>query len=384
MTNIGPIVRRFARPIALALVGGAMAFAAAAQQPAGRQPAPSAPAARPAAPAPAPADAPPRPRAAPQAPVAQAPLPVQPPAPPPPPPAPAGPTEVTVGTYVNQVYALNLKDNVFTIDFYIWFRWKGDAVNPIETFELMNGKVDEKTVVATKDVGDIHYAQARIKAIINKFWDVTRFPLDTHDLQIFIEDQDGDVDKIRYVADSENANYTRDLKVVGYHIAGGAAKVFENHYNTNYGDITLPPNNESVFSRYSYTVTIDRPGYSYFLKLFSTIFISAMVGFLAFLVKPIDLDPRFGLGVGALFAVVASTFIISSTLPDSDRMTMADHLNIASMAMIFLSLIQSAVSLKVFEGSERGPAIAKVIDTVSVIVFPIVYVLWIVLIVALR
>lgn len=298
--------------------------------------------------------------------------------------APSALTEVTVGTYVNQIYAMNLKENIFTVDFYIWFRWKGDAVNPIETFELMNGKIEEKKLVPTRDIGDQHYAQARITAVINKFWDVSRFPLDSHDLSIFIEDQNSDSTQLRYVADAENAGFDKDLKVIGYNIASGKPAVTDNHYKTNYGDISLPVGNESVYSRYGYSVHVDRLGYRYFFKLFSTIFISAMVGFLAFLVKPIDLDPRFGLGVGALFAVVASTLVISSELPDSDKMTMADSINIASMIMIFLSLIQSAIALKIYGSSEGGRQIASRLDAICFVVFPIVYSLWILVVVLTR
>jgi hypothetical protein len=301
-----------------------------------------------------------------------------------PPSSASDPTLVTVGTYVNQIYAMNLKENIFTVDFYIWFRWKGDAVNPIETFELMNGKISEKNLIPTRDIGDQHYAQARITAVINKFWDVSRFPLDSHDLAILIEDQNSDITRLRYVADTENAGFDKDLKVVGYNATGGKAAITDNHYNTNYGDISLPVGNESIYSRYGYAVHAARPSYSYFFKLFSTIFISAMVGFLAFLVKPVDLDPRFGLGVGALFAVVASTFVISSELPDSERMTMADSINLASMIMIFLSLIQSAIALKIYSRSENGERLAGRLDTICIVVFPLVYILWILAIVLRR
>jgi hypothetical protein len=300
------------------------------------------------------------------------------------PPVSAEPTEVTVGTYVNQIYAMNLKENVFTVDFYIWFRWKGNAVNPMETFELMNGKIEEKKTIPTRDIGDEHYAQARITAVINKFWDVSRFPLDSHDLPILIEDQDNALSQLRYVADTQNAGFNKDLKILGYQVAGGDSAIKDYHYKTNYGDISLPVGNESVYSRYGYVIHADRPGYSYFLKLFSTIFISSMVGFLAFLVKPVDLDPRFGLGVGALFAVVASTFIIASELPDSDRMSLADHINIASMIMIFSSLIQSTISLKIYEGSEDGKLTAKRLDSICFVVFPMVYCLWILCVVLCR
>ena len=62
--------------------------------------------------------------------------------------------------------------------------------------------------------------------------------------------------------------------------------------------------------------------------------------------KPSDLDARFGMGVGALFAVAASAFVVSASLPDSASLTVADKMHMVALGFIFLTLLLSAFCLR--------------------------------------
>ncbi len=280
------------------------------------------------------------------------------------------PARVVVGTYVNQITGVNLRDNQVNVDFYVWFRWDDDSLNPLESFELMNGRIESRTPTPIRKLKDTNYGQARVQAVLNQPWDVNRFPLDSQTIRLVIEDSDMTADRIVYVADTDNSTIDPDVEVSGYDLSGNTATVAAHRYRTNYGDITLPKNHESVYSRYTHSITLERPDSTYYIKTFSTIFISSVVAFLAFLVKPVDLDPRFGLGIGALFAVVACYFVIASDLPRSSGFTLSDRVNLASMGMIFLSLMQSAVSLMIYE---RNAAKSILLDRVCLVLFPVAY-----------
>lgn len=284
----------------------------------------------------------------------------------------AEPQKVIVGSYINQITGLNLREKQVTVDFYVWFRWEGDDFNPLDSFEVMNGTISSKEPTPLRKIQDQNYVSARVHAVLNQSWDVSRFPLDTQAIRIEIEDNDRTVEKLVYVADDQNTEINPDVDIPGYNVTKSSAGIVEKAYRTNYGDISLPKAHESRFSRFVHEVQIGRPNTVYYFKTFSTIFISCLVAFLAFLVKPVDLDPRFGLGIGALFAVVASYFIVAGELPHSTGFTLSDKINMASMGLIFLSLLQSSVSLMIYE---RNAAKALKLDRISVAVFPIAYVL---------
>ena len=78
---------------------------------------------------------------------------------------------------------------------------------------------------------------------------------------------------------------------------------------------------------------------------------SVFIALLALFIKPTDVDPRFGLGVGALFAAVAGTIVLASQLPDNAGMTAGNFLNSTCVTIILLSLVESVISLRLAEAN---------------------------------
>ncbi len=281
--------------------------------------------------------------------------------------------KVYVGVYLNQITSISLKDNQFTADFYIWFRWKDKNINPLESFDLVNGNIESKEGIYQDEVKGFKYAVCRVDATIKKFWDISRFPLDNHILTIEIEDNDNEEFKLRYIPDEENSGIDPQVQVPGWKIGTTNATVSAHIYKTNYGDISLPTDNVSVYSRFIFSVSIIRPGYGYFFKLFFTVFIAALVALIALFIKPTDLDPRFGLGAGALFAAVASEVVIASLLPDTNILTLTDKLHIIAIFFIFLSIAESIISLRLFTGGKEENS--KRLDRCCFYIFLGVYIL---------
>lgn len=280
------------------------------------------------------------------------------------------PAPVVIGSYVNQITNFSLRDNSVEVDFYVWFRWQDADLDPFATFELMNGRIEDRQLAERRRIGDWEYAQGRVLARLNDQWNIRRFPLDSHEIRIEIEDSVLGTEGIIYEPDVENAAVREGIVIPGYRVASTGATQFVNTYATNYGNTELPSGNITHFSRYVQSISIERRGIGYFIKLFSTIFIAVLVGFLAFAMDPDQIDARLGLGVGSLFAAVASYFVISSQLPETDLVTLADKMNIAAIGMIFLTLVQSAFVLKFHH---EHAALCRRIDHWSLVVFPIVY-----------
>lgn len=253
---------------------------------------------------------------------------------------------VHVGIYVNQIYDVSLRDNRFMADFYVWFRWKNKELKPHETFEVAGGRIETRETIYQDVVEGFEYAVVRVTSTVTKYWDVSSFPLDNHHLTIEIEDSQSEDFKLAYIADAENSTINPETQVPGWQIGPVTNSVSVHQYKTNYGDISLPSGNASNYSRYVFGVDILRPGYGYFLKLFLSVFIATLISFLSFAIRPTDLDPRFGLGIGAIFAAVASQYVVTSALPDTNVITMADSLHILSVSYIFLALMESTISLK--------------------------------------
>jgi len=115
---------------------------------------------------------------------------------------------------------------------------------------------------------------------------------------------------------------------------------------TNYGDISLPTGHESSWSRFIFSARIARPGFGIFIKLFTGLFVATAIALHGIKIPPVQLDARLGLSVGAIFAAVASEYLVASGLPESNELTLADRLHILSFLLIFVTLAESVFVYK--------------------------------------
>jgi hypothetical protein len=272
------------------------------------------------------------------------------------------PETVVVGTYLNQIFSVDLKNNSFNVDFYVWMRWTDDSLNPLDTMQLVNGRISGKTAVAKKKVGGMNVASARIVATITKFWVLDRFPLDNHELTIELEDGGHDISGIVYLADTSNAGTSEAVEVPGWQISSTKAQVAQHLYKIRLqeqpageGAAANQPGGggPTKFSRYIYSTFVVRPGYGRFIKIFLGLFVAILISHLSFFIRPKDLGPRVTMAVGAIFAVAASSFSINSMLPESATLTMADRLIMAALSCVALGVLGTIFSLRLFYATKE-------------------------------
>lgn len=280
------------------------------------------------------------------------------------------PVEVAIGVLLNRIEEFSIKENRYLLNFYVWFRWKGD-LKPFDTMEVVNGHIESKDFSDAHDLdGGLHYACYLVRATINQEFDLERYPLEKHVLRLEIEDG-AEVSRVVYVADDINSTLGTDFRVPGFKAQTAAYKVVPNHYRTNYGDLSIPTGNESTFSRFIATIDIQRTGGQYAFKLFVSLYIATLIALLATWVAPDFLDPRLGLGVAAVFAAVGSQFVIASNLPETDQVTLADKTGMVTIFFVFLTLAESIV---VYVLAKRGHTTAAIrVDRASFFAFLALY-----------
>jgi len=123
---------------------------------------------------------------------------------------------------------------------------------------------------------------------------------------------------------------------------------------------------DDVHSQLVFAMVLSHPGGGYFFALFIALFASVAIAFIAFYIKPIHVDPRFGLGVGAVFAAIGNFIYIGPLLPRTGHV--ADLVNVIGLVTIFLTLVQSTISLYIFDTMGRE-GLSRFFDRVSFIVF---------------
>jgi hypothetical protein len=286
----------------------------------------------------------------------------------------ANPTLVSAGVYVDRILELSVKDVHWAVEFYLWFRWRGDALKSCAGFQIVDGKIESQQLEADELIAGEHYQRFRVVATISKFFDVSRFPRDEHLLTIGVEHPAYQRDALRLVADHENSAVSSRVNIPAFRLGPPAVIEKPHKYKTNQGDPRLAPGAGSTHSQLRMGILIERSGWGLFFKMFQALYVAVVLSLLAFFVRPTDVDPRFGLGVGALFAVVANAYVVSSLVPDTGSFALADIVNGMGIGLILLTVVQSTLALHLC--SVRGEvALTRAMDRLSFFILLPCYVL---------
>ena len=273
------------------------------------------------------------------------------------------PQQVDVGIYLDRIAELSILSSDWKADFYVWFNWVGDAINPGETFHVINGEVLTKSLVEKRDEGKHHYALYRVTAQITKVFDVSRFPRNDHLLSLDIEDGASQSYQIKYVISKEASHVSDSVAIPGFKIIAQQALVKPHSYKTTRGNPTLPDDFKATYSQFSYAVWIARPTWSLYLKMFVVMFGAVFTALLGFFVK--SSADRVALVSGSLFAAVANMYIASTLIPDTGVATLADHINWIGAAFIMVAIVQTVIYQYSFEGRDDRKEVAEFFDWIS-------------------
>lgn len=280
-------------------------------------------------------------------PVAPAPVPqlqVAPAAAPPPPPTPSGPTHVVVGLYIQNIHEIDIKSNSFTAEFYIWFRWKGDT-DPTISYEIANAvnvgelsKIPIYTDAAGNPVPEPQPDGSKLQSfhIYGRFgqpFPLARYPFDSHDIVIAIEDAKHDEGELIHEIDAAGTTMRPDLQIPGWTL--GAVKVRATHssFPTTFGDLRVKTAGE-LYSRVEFTVHIDRPVLGIISKTVIPLALILLITFGAFFCQPTDIDARLCLTITALISAVALQITAATELPPTGSLLMLDKIYNLSYATI--------------------------------------------------
>jgi hypothetical protein len=259
---------------------------------------------------------------------------------------------VRIGAYISDLYDINLSENSFSTQFWVWFNYRDSSLHPLETLELPNAKSVDYSLGFTEPKDGVIWASQKVTAVVRNDWDVRRFPFDVQHMQIELEESIKDVSSLVYVADRANTKLDPRLKISSWEIRGFDLTVANKNYETNFGDPTLSTGSE--FSRATLSITIKRKSPGLFFSLFTGLYVAFFISTLAFFIDPIDLDPRFGLSVGALFAAVGNKYIVDSILPQSTEFTLVDKVHILTYIFILLCIVWSVTSLRIWKNGDRA------------------------------
>jgi hypothetical protein len=232
--------------------------------------------------------------------------------------------KVIIGTYLERIEDLNIKESYWTYEFYLWFKWNPNEIDFLGEkslahqnelpFTVINGEILKTDLVDryTDSINKVEYIQYYVKAKSTQFFDVSLYPIDKHDLIIPIEHK---------WIDRKNLYYEKDNSV----------KMIEkpHAYKSARGNPKFSSDYKVDFSQYRMAVRIYKGGISVILKLFLILYIAVLVTFIA----PFAPDPS-RYTVGALFTAAGGSYILASKLPSTNVFSLAEIINAFCIVLI--------------------------------------------------
>jgi len=255
------------------------------------------------------------------------------------------PDTVKVGAYVISVHDIDFHNKEYTVRFWLWLLYDNLEFDFPSQIDIPNAKQIDKPDVIMDMVDGKMWQLMKMKCAMKHNWRVGDFPFDKQHLVIHIENSIYDQRSLVFVPDDIGSTFDRELTLDGWRIANFKVTTGTHEYTTVFGD----PSSDMLHSEYaSFNIKMDieRDAWGLFMKIFIGMYIAFMISILSFTTKPSELEPRFGLPVGGLFAAVGNKYIIDSLLPESSSFTLVDSLHAATFMAIFATLLVSAIALR--------------------------------------
>jgi hypothetical protein len=267
----------------------------------------------------------------------------------------APPDTVTVGAYIISVHDINFHDKEYTMRFWLWFLHDNPDFDFSRQLDIPNAKtIDEPEIILDSMQGKA-WVIMKMKCTMKENWNVEDFPFDQQHLKVEIENTLFDKSSLVFVPDIAGSKINGKDGIDGWTIRNFRVNSKENHYETGFGDLR-PGHESSTFSQFTIELDIERNAWGLFLKIFVGMYIAFMISMISFAPKPSEVEPRFGLPVGALFAAVGNKYIIDSILPQASSFTLVDTLHSLTFLSIFATLLISTYVLTLHDKGREEEA----------------------------
>lgn len=283
----------------------------------------------------------------------------------------AAPDTVKTGIYVTSVHNIDFKDMEYTIDFWLWLKYKNKDFDFVQNLEIPQAKSVSKSFSTIDTSGGKVYLLMKIQCVMKDSWKIGNFPFDRQTLRLSFENSQYDSKSLVFVPENGGKHFDPRFTLRGWNIDSFIIATNIRQYETAFGDESQPkPHTE--YSAYRVRMSLSRDASPLFWKMFLGMYVAFLISYICFYIHADSIDSRFGLSVGSLFAAIGNKYIIDSSLPESSTFTLVDSLHGLTLFFIFLVVTSSAWSLKLVKQNKLQQA--KRFDIITAQVVLVLYI----------
>ena len=235
------------------------------------------------------------------------------------------------GIKVNEISGLNLADQVFTADFFLWLKYPGDATAAKISFvNAVNPTLALGDPITTSTGDGLTYQLFRIKGQFTAPLQFQDFPFDTQHLTIAFQNQALPSAQLVYAIDPTLVATSQAVRLSSGRNAAQSINAIPNwqaqalsYYQAvigstaRLGDPTAPVGSAGVdYSVFTADLTIDRDLPSFLIKNLLPLLLLAGVTYVSLFFPPEDMSTRVSFGITGILTSVVLLNNVTASLPD--------------------------------------------------------------------
>jgi hypothetical protein len=260
----------------------------------------------------------------------------------------ATPDTVKTGIYITSIHNINFKDKEYTVNLWLWMKYKNKDFDFQQNLEVPLAKTVEKSFSTVDTTGGQVYLMMKLQCVMKDTWAIDNFPFDKQTLRFSIENSQFDSDALIFVPDTLGKHFDPRFVLRGWNVDSLEISSAIKAYETGFGDETLAkPHTE--YSSFRTRLVIHRDAMGLFWKMFLGMYVAFLIAYMCFYIHADSIDSRFGLSVGSLFAVIGNKYIIDAALPDSTTFTLVDTLHGITLLFILTVIICTSYTLRLIK-----------------------------------
>jgi len=258
---------------------------------------------------------------------------------------------VKTGIYVTSIHDIDFKEKEYTVNFWLWLKYKNRDLDFLNNLEVPQAKTVTKSFSTIDSSGKEVYMLMKMQCVMKDSWAIDNFPFDHQMLRLSLENSQFDSDALIFVPDRLGKQYDPRFTLRGWNIDSLRISAGTKVYETAFGDTSIKtPHTE--YSSFKVRIALSRDAMGLFWKMFLGMYVAFLIAFMCFYIHSDSIDSRFGLSVGSLFAVIGNKYIIDGSLPESTTFTLVDTLHGITLIFILVVIISTAYSLRMIKNNE--------------------------------
>lgn len=266
------------------------------------------------------------------------------------------PDTVTTGIYITSIHNIDFKEKEYTVSLWLWLRYKNRDFDFLQNLEIPQAKTVSRSFSTIDTTGNQVYLLMKLQCVMKDTWKIEHFPFDHQTLRFSVENSQFDKSTLVFVSDTIGNHFDPRFTLRGWRIDTMDITTGIRAYETGFGEagITTP---HTEYSNYKVKIRIDRDAMGLFWKMFLGMYLAFLIAYMCFYIHTDNMDSRFGLSVGSLFAVVGNKYIVDSALPESTTFTLVDTLHGITLFFILMIMVSNAHTLKLVKKGETKRAV---------------------------